>query len=503
VVQFFESPEGVECLKRIVLAIEFVVGLLSPSGIRLVCYFLQMSGLDVFVAPSVGAVQKGMAWLEDGVVCFGKEQRTALAPKMSPKTITVCQDETFHPEVCLVAIEPVSGFILVEEYTEDRKAPTWTKVMEKGLLGLPVTVVQGTSDEAKAILSHVEDALQAHHSPDLFHVQHEASRATALPMAQRVQQAEKALENAMRLTEQTGVEQTVYESTKHGPGRPPDFVARIIVAREAESAARQRLEQAVDDRDQARAAVRRVATVYHPYSLEDGTAQSPETVAARLGEQFTALDSIASRASLSEKSQGGIAKARRVVDAMVETIRYVQQETAARLSALDVTEDVCADVGKRVVPGLYLQSAAGRASTAEEKRRLKAMAEVLLSHPRAPEHPLQALPEERRNEIWREAQTLAELFQRSSSCVEGRNGHLALHHHGLHRLPTRKLAALTVVHNYFSTRPDGTTAAERFFGTAHEDLFEYLLARMPSLPRPGPTRAVPPRLAPSDVRVNA
>jgi hypothetical protein len=111
-------------------------------------------------------------------------------------------------------------------------------------------------------------------------------------------------------------------------------------------------------------------------------------------------------------------------------------------------------------------------------------AETLLAPTRDPKHPLQALSESQRRDIWSTAQACADLFQRSSSCVEGRNGHLALYHHGLHRLPRRKLEALTVVHNYFSRRPDGTTAAERFFGAPHEDLFEHLLARMPSLGRP-------------------
>ncbi|HEY85831.1 MAG TPA: hypothetical protein G4N96_12060 [Chloroflexi bacterium] len=71
-----------------------------------------------------------------------------------------------------------------------------------------------------------------------------------------------------------------------------------------------------------------------------------------------------------------------------------------------------------------------------------------------------------------------DIFQRSSSCVEGRNGLLALLHHSLHRLSNRKLSALTTVHNYFVKRRDGTTAAERFFSSPPKDLFEWLLERV-------------------------
>ena len=73
---------------------------------------------------------------------------------------------------------------------------------------------------------------------------------------------------------------------------------------------------------------------------------------------------------------------------------------------------------------------------------------------------------------------------RSSSCVEGRNGVLRLGHHGRGGLSERALAALTVLHNYWIGRGDGTTAAGRFFGREPEDLFDWLLQRFPELPRP-------------------
>ena len=79
-------------------------------------------------------------------------------------------------------------------------------------------------------------------------------------------------------------------------------------------------------------------------------------------------------------------------------------------------------------------------------------------------------------------------FARSSSAVEGRNGQLALRYHSLHRLPTRKLQALTAVHNYWLRRGDGTTAAERFFGAKPADLFEYLVERLPVPARPAKRR---------------
>jgi len=72
--------------------------------------------------------------------------------------------------------------------------------------------------------------------------------------------------------------------------------------------------------------------------------------------------------------------------------------------------------------------------------------------------------------------------------VEGRNGLLALYHHGQHGLSPQRLGALTVLHNYWVRRADGSTAAQRFFGQPPRDLFAWLLERFPDPPRPAKRR---------------
>ena len=83
------------------------------------------------------------------------------------------------------------------------------------------------------------------------------------------------------------------------------------------------------------------------------------------------------------------------------------------------------------------------------------------------------------------ARECAQIFQRSSSCVEGRNAQLALRHQGIHRLSNLHLQAITVMHNYYIRRRAGTTAAERLFEAKPNDLFEFLLDKMdyPARPR--------------------
>ena len=92
-----------------------------------------------------------------------------------------------------------------------------------------------------------------------------------------------------------------------------------------------------------------------------------------------------------------------------------------------------------------------------------------------------------------QAKTLAEVFQRSSSNVEGRNGYLSLRNHQLRGLEhPRKRECLTAVHNFCLTRADGTTAAERFFGQKPRSMFAAILASVdiPPAPLSPPLRAV-------------
>ena len=89
------------------------------------------------------------------------------------------------------------------------------------------------------------------------------------------------------------------------------------------------------------------------------------------------------------------------------------------------------------------------------------------------------------SQLQAKAAQLAEVFQRSSSNVEGRNGYLSLRHHQLRGLDRpRKRACLTAIHNFFLTRADGTTAAERFFGQKPRSMFTAILEAVAIPPAP-------------------
>jgi hypothetical protein len=484
-VSFFESPDGLAFLHRLIIALQFVMSFLGGCGLRLVAMVIELSGLSPFVANSFGVRQKLGTQMQQEIRTYAKQQRAKLSKHMPSKPITVCEDETFHPEICLVAIEPVSNFILLEEYAEGRDAATWTAALNQAIEALPVRVIQSTSDEGKGLLSHVQSGLGAHHSPDIFHVQQELSRATSIALAGQVRKAEKAVIEATKQTEALQTNRANWEQTKQGPGRPPDFEARIAKAQTVELAAQQSLDVTRERQETARQAIRSISTSYHPVDLTSGALRTTEQVTAELESHFTDIKTMATEASLPERCLKGIDKAHRVLPGLSSTMTFFHSEVDAQIDTLSLTHADAQVVKQILVPAAYLEKAATKAQPADNRPPLKDLAEKL----RAEAHSKIAhLSVEKCASTVKAASDCADIFQRSSSCVEGRNGQLALCHHSLHHISPERLEALTAVHNYFIQRPDGTTAAERFFENRPDKMFNWLLENLEMPSRPAAKR---------------
>lgn len=192
---------------------------------------------------------------------------------------------------------------------------------------------------------------------------------------------------------------------------------------------------------------------------------------------------------LSEKRRELIEKAGRVVPKMVAPVAFFYAELGRQLAALALPAAAREYAEQVLVPAAYLAKLADRATTVAERAVLLAVCQTILGS--ADPAAFGLLTPHRWREVERVVLTCVDLFVRSTSCVEGRNGRLALWHHHLHRLSAQRLAALTVSHDYWIRRTDGTTAAERSFGVPHDDLFEWLLDHMdlPARPTVAPAHA--------------
>jgi hypothetical protein len=493
VVPFFHSAPGLAFLHRLVVAIHLVCTEVGACGIRLVCLLLNLTALDRFVAASYGIQQQVNRQVEEAIVSYRHEESARLAKDMPAKAITLTKDETFTGGLCLVAAEPRSNYIVLEQAAQGRDQQTWQTLMEKALSGLNCQVIQATSDEAPGLLAYVEHYLGAHHSPDLFHVQHELVKAVSGPLATKQRAAAKAASEAQQRLEQVqGQLQEAGEAPhKRGPGRPPHATASLEQREQAAHVASQEFERISAQREQVAQSIRTIGQVYHLVDLERGVRRNGRLIAADIHTQIATIRTVAQHEGLSQTCLERIAKAERVVPKMQATIEFVSGYVHKQVRQLDLSPPVSYALHAHLIPACYLERVAQR-RTVQAGEPLRELAARLRTPLFQSGGVLAGLSEVQQSQLKQQAQELAEVFQRSSSNVEGRNGSLSLRNHQLRGLDRpRKRECLTAIHNFFLTRADGTTAAERFFGQKPRSMFAAILQAvdLPPAPLSPPRRA--------------
>ena len=493
VAEFLQSGPGLAFLHRLVIAFHLVCVEVGACGIRLVCLFLHLTGLDCFVAASYGAQQQVNVHIEHAMVTYGHDETTRLANGMPHKDLTVTQDETFTGGLCLITMDPESNFIIVEQLAQAREQASWNALMAPALAPLNCRVIQSTSDEAPGLLAYVEHYLEAHHSPDLFHVQHELVKAVSGPIATKERAAHKAVTEATEQLErlQSDLTSAGDEPDKRRPGRPPKDPMSLEQAEHALEAARREHERLAEQRAQVKASIRGIGHDDHFVDLERGVRRNGQLIASDIHAHIEQIRIVAQQEGLSQSCVERIEKAERVVPKMQATIAFVSRYVGQQVAQLDLTPPVSFAMHAKLIPSYDLDRVAQTRSVSDGEP-LRELAERLRAPLCEPGGVLIELSPEAQEQLHNEAKRLAAVFQRSSSNVEGRNGYLSLRSHQLRGLDLpRKRECFTAMHNFFLTRPDGTTAAERFFGQKPRSMFAAILASVELAPAP----LSPPRRA--------
>jgi hypothetical protein len=441
VAAFFQSGPGLAFIHRLVLAFHMVCVEVGACGIRLVCLFLNLTGLDRFVAASYGAQQRVNRQIEEAIVDYGQTETPRLAKDMPHKDLTVTQDETFTGGLCLLTMDPESNCIIVEQLAQARDQTTWNDLMAPALAQLNCRVIQSTSDEAPGLLAYVEHSLEAHHSPDLFHVQHELVKAVSGPMATTERAAHKAVTEAREQLErlQSDRKRAGDEPEKRRPGRPPKDSMSLEQAEQALEAARCEHTHLAPQREQVKKSIRGIGHDSHFVDLERGVRRNGQLITSDIQEHIEQIRAVAQHEGLSQSCLERIDKAERVVPKMQGTIEFVSSYVAQ----LDLTPPLSFAMHAKLIPSYYLDRVAGT-RTVESGQALRELAERLRAPLVEPGGVLWALSPEAQEQLQKEAKRLAAVFQRSRFNVEGRNGDLSLRNHQLRGLDLpRKRACFT------------------------------------------------------------
>jgi hypothetical protein len=348
-VAFLRSSTGEAFLRRIVTAALTTFCLQGAAGLRLITAFLQRTQLDRFVACSRGALHPLLVHLESDLAAFEHQHQPQLAQQMQPRTITVVADEHFHgPHNCLVAIEPVSNFILVEQYAQRRDADTWEDAIREGIKGMPVEVVQLTSDQASGLLCCAEKGLQVAHSPDLFHGQRDLLKPVLLPLTRPIQEARKQLQKATTLVERLDV-------PDDQPHSDDELIALIEAIRQ-EMAVEKHVEELNQRTEQAVGQVRGLGDDYHPFDRRTGAPVSAQEVGVRLGGRLDGLDEVVQQAGLGQRAKEAVNKCRGWVGLLVGCVGWFWGLAQTRLEELQLSCEQEQVVREKLLAGYYWEA---------------------------------------------------------------------------------------------------------------------------------------------------
>ena len=279
---------------------------------------------------------------------------------------------------------------------------------------------------------------------------------------------------------------------KRGPGRPPKAAACLEQVEQAVAAARYEHQRLAGQRETVTQSIRAIGHAYHFVDLERGVRRNGKLIAGDIRCHIDTIRTIAQHEHLSPTCLERIAKAERVVPTMQATIEFVSGSGRQQVHQLALAPPESYAMHAHLMPSYALDRVAST-RTVTAGVPLRAPAECLRTPLFEPGGALGTLSPMAQSQLKDTAQTLAEVFQRSSANVEGRNGYLSLRHHPLRGLDhPRKRACLTAMQNFFLTRPDGTTAAERCCGQKPRSMFAAILEAVdiPPAPLSPPKRAV-------------
>ena len=481
VVAVFESQRGAAVLARIVLAAVVVMVFVAPGSVRSVALFLRLSGLGRVIGCSRGAVHALVVRVRDAIARYeaAEKRRISTTSGLNQK-VTLCLDELFRCGIAyLVVIDSNTNFVFAEEPSKVVDIDAYERVVGGALEHLPVEIEAIVGDQGSAIEGYAAH-LEIPKGNDLFHPQHDITKGTSVALRAKENAAREAVDNATTKLE-----------------RCDDHEMRAA-SRKARKEAEQRLARATKQRETMREIVRTFGSELHPFDFDQGAARSSIEVSRAMRYQLEAARQLARNAGLSEQALAYIDKADRAVEGLTAPVDRFHARVTDKLAALNLAPLVEAEVRTALLPALYLRRVAQRIGTSQGRKKLRAKAYAWLTRLHESQSVWSTLKSPERTLIVAVVHDCIALFQRSSSCVEGRNSALSLRIHALRGAPLAHLRALTTVHNFLVEDDEGLTPAERLFGLQPTSLFDRLLN---TIALPGPPGSPRPRSSQFDLPI--
>ena len=451
-------------------AVLYLFGLECGVGADKLSRFFKLIRIEKMVGVSPSALRTRLQQMEQLLPQFQADCEKQV--KKQTRKAVVAKDETFFGDfLILVLMDLRSGYLLLEEISDDRRFETWYAKTAPRLEALGIEVNHAISDRAKALIKLAISGWDCESGADIFHAQQDVSRCLDASLARKERTAEQQVEAAQTADNQLTDSATHAAKAIH--------CLDVVNAEATRDAVRQAREDYHEN-------LQGVADDLHPFSLTDSGIHTAKTVETALENRAQAFQKITHDQAIADKKDR-LTKFRNQMQALAVTVDFWGlwvRDTLQGLEVNPVLEDWLITI---LLPVVYWHHQRYKTQNRKARERThhawQKAVQAFETHPVSSTVPASEI---QRWLTWAEA--MARQFHRSSSAVEGRNGCLAQMYHQGRGLSQQRLAALTVIHNYGIQREDGSTAAMRLFETDFPDLFGWLLGQMGELPLPRKAR---------------
>lgn len=469
----WETEAGQEWLRLLVIATIYTFGLKGNQGAERMSEFFELIRLAEHIGISPSSLRNLRRKMEKAIIEFQHMQEAQQREAGTESCeIVASGDETwFNNDIVLVLMDLVSGYLIVEEEAEDRSYETWNAKAQARLKELGLSVKHFISDRGKALVKLATAGLGCLAGADIFHAQYGISkwlgRSLHGKLGRATQQLHEAQAKLVKLREKEA-QADVIRTQKQRVKEKQEKLDVIQAGREAYSAVQQT-----------------ISAVVHAFGVADNQPQSSERVEERLEEQAQQLEQIALDYSVKD-NKDALGKFRRQIEDVSSIVDAWWTWTKESLED-DIKADVRHWLLYVLLPVIYWYDQLQKTRNPE----MREVYETALQKAQAAyaDHPITRTISKKELDRWRTwAEWASGNFHRASSAVEGRNGALSQSYHNGRGLTSRRLRALTVIHNYDTRRRDGSTPAERLYGAQFPDLFDWLRDQMGALPLPRQSR---------------
>ncbi|HEY5139070.1 MAG TPA: hypothetical protein VIJ25_07100, partial [Methylococcales bacterium] len=281
---FWETEAGSAWLRLLVFAVLYLFGLECGVGAGKLSRFFKLIRIHHHVGVSETALRTQMQQMELLLPQF--QEACEQQVNQQKRKVVVAMDETFFGDfLILVLMDLSSGYLLLEDISDDRRFETWHAKTSPRLEALGIEVSHAISDRAKALIKLAVTGFECDSGADLFHAQQDLSRWLGSKLARHAETAEKQLIVAQAAEEKTPETATTTERQ---------------ALKEQSLNARKDYDQARQVQTTYHENLRGVSNAIHPFSLSGSSPNDAEKIAERLETSAKAIEQLASEQDISD-----------------------------------------------------------------------------------------------------------------------------------------------------------------------------------------------------------